>query len=239
MERFGDTKKMTNLIIDGNNIAFAVYSIIFRGEEPEESGIKDVKNLFDKMIYNFSTKFQTKDIYIAWDGQRGSYWRKSLISEYKATRKKHHPILKKVMTVCKQNMYYNIEIPYFEGDDVINGLSYVLADDKIVISSDKDFIQLVQKGKIKHLYNFLQKSFREIPEHDIIMEKAIVGDGSDNIKGIHGIGIKRFLKLLKNNFVDLTEDQKEIVQKNCIIIDLDKNPRFDEMIQIINDILKV
>jgi len=228
-----------NLLIDGNNLVNAAYCVIFKGDEPTEDKIKEVVNLFNRMIINLETKFSPCTSYIAWDGPRSSFWRKSLSPEYKATRGAKHPVLISTLAQCKINGYKNIMVPYAEGDDVIGVLSSVLKGDNIVVSSDKDFIQLLQKGRINQLYNFIQKTFREAPDHDIILEKAIVGDGSDNIKGIPGIGIKGFLKHNKNNFVNLTEEQKKIIERNCTIIDLDKNPNLIEITQCIIDILSL
>jgi len=227
-----------NLVIDGNNVVHAAYYAFFKNDEPSEDQLINVHSLFEKMLTNFSNKFSTNKIYIAWDGPRGSHWRKNLVHEYKATRSEKSSLLLEAISLCKKNSYQNFCIPYSEGDDTINALVQLLEGENIIVSSDKDFIQCVQRGYASKLYNFIQKSFREIPAYDIILEKAIIGDSSDNIKGLYGIGPKKFIKLLENNFKDLTEEQLQIIQNNCAIIDLNKNPNLDEIKKSIIDILK-
>jgi DNA polymerase-1 len=227
-----------NLVIDGNNVVNAAYYAFFKSDEPSKDKLPEVYLLFKKMLTNLSNKFSTNKIYIAWDGPRGSHWRKNLVQEYKATRSEKNSLLLEAISLCKENSYQNFCIPYSEGDDTINALVQLLKGENIIVSSDKDFIQCVQRGDASKLYNFIQKSFREIPTHDIILEKAVVGDSSDNIKGLYGIGPKKFIKLLENNFNGLTEEQLKTIQNNCTIIDLNKNPNLEEIKKRIIDILK-
>ncbi|NTW90714.1 MAG: hypothetical protein HGA35_02075 [Erysipelotrichaceae bacterium] len=228
---------MTNLILDGNNLVNAAFYVLVKDGQATESKLIEIQSLFKKMISNLGNQFNTTNIFLAWDGPRGSSRRKELLTEYKANRGERNPYLTQALALCKENNYKQFCIPYSEGDDTINALVQILDGDNIIVSSDKDFIQCVQRGYASKLYNFINKSFREIPEHDIILEKAIVGDTSDNIKGIHGIGPKKFLKLLENNFKELTQEQQDIIDKNCIIIDLNKNPKIDYIWKSIIDIL--
>jgi len=80
----------------------------------------------------------------------------------------------------------------YEADDliynVINNASRAV--EFTVVSTDTDFIQLLQKFPNVKLYNPVTKMFVEAPSYDYITWKALRGDGSDNIPGIPGIGDK-------------------------------------------------
>lgn len=80
----------------------------------------------------------------------------------------------------------------FEADDliynIINNASKAI--EFIVVSTDTDFIQLLQKFPNVKLYNPVSKSYVTAPEHDYVTWKALRGDGSDNIPGIPGVGDK-------------------------------------------------
>ena len=47
---------------------------------------------------------------------------------------------------------------------------------KIIISADKDFLQVIQEGLASKLFNQISKQYREIPEISSIIEKSICGD---------------------------------------------------------------
>jgi len=94
-----------------------------------------------------------------------------------------------------------VSIPFAEADDVISYLSLKNKEEfeNIIISNDRDYLQLIQEGiqvyrwKMKKLYT--EKDF--IEEHIIlpsnyIYKKILLGDTSDVIEGIKGIGKKTF-----------------------------------------------
>jgi len=157
-------------------------------------------------------------VVICWDGEGGSKQRKLLKKDYKAGRK---PIR---LNRAIRNMsdgeetdnkfwqqsrlvdYYN-QIPVIqfmfdatEADDIIAYVSKhkLLEDyDKIILSSDKDFFQLLDDKTV--LYRPVQKEIlnkKSIVEKfnihptNFAMARAIAGDKSDNIEGIPGVGLK-------------------------------------------------
>jgi len=83
--------------------------------------------------------------------------------------------------------------PDHECDDVLaNLIKYKHADDDCtVISTDTDFIQLLNQHTNVQLYNPIRKGFVSRPNYDYVVWKSLKGDGSDNIAGFHGIGTKR------------------------------------------------
>lgn len=92
----------------------------------------------------------------------------------------------------------------FEADDIIASIcSFYSGHDITIVSSDSDFIQLLESENIS-LWNPIKKSFVETWPVDYVEWKALVGDKSDNIPGIKGIGSKTALRMLQ---------EKEIFEK--------------------------
>ena len=161
-------------------------------------------------------------IVICWDGAGGSKKRKLMKKDYKAGRKPirlNRGIRNLTPEDEKENKfwqqtrlvdYYN-QIPVvqfmfdsIEADDII---AYVaqhesLKDhDKIILSSDKDFFQLLDDKTV--LYRPVQKEVLnkksiiekfEIHPNNFAMARAMEGDKSDNIEGLGGIGLKTVIK---------------------------------------------
>jgi len=185
-------------------------------------------------------------IIICWDGAGGSKKRKLIKKDYKAGRK---PIRlnrairnmsddeeadNKIWQQSRLVDYYN-QIPViqfmFESTEADDIIAYVaqhkfLQDyDKIILSSDKDFFQLLDNKTV--LYRPIQKEILnkknivdkfEIHPTNFAMARAMAGDKSDNIEGIPGVGLKTisrrfpFLKEEKTKtFSDvLTHCKKEL-----------------------------
>ena len=113
-----------------------------------------------------------------------------------------------------------ISIDNIEADDTIAYLATEVFRPKgsevIIMSDDKDFIQLVDEKTsvwrpVEKKY-YTPKEVVErfgIPSHNFIHYKVFMGDASDNIKGINGIGIKtmqsRFPVLLESKHITLDE----------------------------------
>jgi DNA polymerase-1 len=95
-----------------------------------------------------------------------------------------------------------ISIDKIEADDVIGYLTSVLLEEVVVMSADKDFLQLVSKkvsvySPIKKIYYTPTKVKEEfgLYPHNYINYKILLGDMSDNLPGVKGIGPKKLFKL--------------------------------------------
>lgn len=176
------------------------------------------------------------EIVIVWDGPGGSRKKKSIVENYKEGRKPiklnrnvnmltdDQETKNKVWQQLRLTEYLNnfpvIQLlePEVEADDLI---SLVAQEQKyrdwkkIIISSDKDFIQLCNESTI--LFRPIQNQIMtwktvvdefEIHPNNFAIARAMAGDKSDNIQGIQGIGLKSvskylpFLKEEKSFFVD-------------------------------------
>jgi DNA polymerase-1 len=122
-----------------------------------------------------------------------------------------------------------LEQPGHEADDMIASLAANTDGEVIIVSTDTDFLQLVNgrikvfryQGKKSALFSeaAVQEKYGVHPSR-FIEYKALVGDKTDNIMGIKGIGLKTAIKVL-NSQRTLTAEEQEIFQRNCDIIALD------------------
>lgn len=127
--------------------------------------------------------------------------------------------------------------PNFEGDDVVGAIACHMhsTDDVRIVSSDTDFIQLLQRHGSCTLYNPVSKSFRQTPEYDYVTWKALRGDAGDGIPGIPGIGDKRAEVMarseeLRNAFLQSNPEHMETYTRNVALIGLtDMSAQLEEI----------
>jgi DNA polymerase-1 len=177
-------------------------------------------NSIRKMVNDFNPE----EMIICWDGAGGSQKRRTVIKEYKEGRK---PIRKnyEVAGMDKQseneNKYWQQEIlmemlnemPIIqlmlertEADDIIAFVTKspkYFGWQKVIISSDKDFIQLLDEETV--LYRPIAKKAMNkksvieefgISPQNFAIARAMAGDKSDNLEGIKGAGLKTISKRL-------------------------------------------
>jgi len=178
---------------------------------------------FLKSVNYYAYKFKPQKIIVCWDGKGGSQRRKELIKDYKQNRKPLVPNRNydyelentdkdKVYQRIKLAQYlnclpiYQIIIDHIEADDIIAYIcTYYLGEKKVIVSSDKDYYQLLNDNTIiynprikeKKYFKTLNDCFEEykVYPYNFAILKAIAGDKSDNIKGIKGLGYKKIIKL--------------------------------------------
>lgn len=169
------------------------------------------------------------------DEGRGSLdWRRSIYPEYKANRKhdESYQIFKNHLKEVEELITYfpskTISVDGAEADDVMYALATYFADngeDVMIITGDRDIAQLINYSDKIKVYSPTLRMFRE-KQPNLILEKAIVGDPSDNIPGVPRIGIKTFEKALTDKTVWNAKilPNKDIVEKFVKIVDLSKAP---------------
>jgi len=148
-------------------------------------------------------KFNPKEVIFVLEGRGSRNRRKAIYPEYKAKRKTNLPISKEEfygqINDLEDYLYALgvsvVKINTYEADDVIAVLSRGNINNSIIVSTDGDYLQLINE-KIK-VYNPTKEilidlsNFREIvgvEPCDFLDFKIIVGDKSDNISGIKGVG---------------------------------------------------
>ena len=213
-------KKKRVLIIDQLNLFFRSYIVnptLSSNGYPIGGLVGVIKSL-----QKICRETKPDRIVICWDGEGGSTKRKLLKKDYKAGRKpiRHNREIHNLSeTAEKTNKRWQLErtVEYLnempvlqfmfngiEADDVIAYIcktNYLKGWEKIIVSSDKDFFQLVDDETI--LYRPIQKKIVSkktlieefnIHPNNFAMARAMVGDKSDNLEGVGGMGLKTVAK---------------------------------------------
>tara|TARA_R110002060_G_scaffold13150_3_gene18690 strand:- start:267 stop:1076 length:810 start_codon:yes stop_codon:yes gene_type:complete len=189
----------TLLILDGANLM----------QRARFSSRRNLKDSDNAIVYSFFRslrplveKFQPHKIILALEGR--PVRRLEMHEGYKATRVYDHsddyPVQRRVILELLGHLPVEVvRHPEREADDVIG--HYALDGDwdrRVVVSSDSDFIQLLNCDSRVELYNPISKKYREAPCDDYVGWKALVGDTCDNIEGFKGIGNKTAIKLIED-----------------------------------------
>ena len=222
------------LIIDGLNMFLRNY-IVNPALAPDGHPIGGCIG-FLKSLQKVCGMFSPDEIIIAWDGHSGSSKRKQMNKGYKEGRKpvrfnrrmvelnESEQKINKAEQYVKLVEYLNetptiqIVVDYVEADDIIAyavGHAKYRGWDKYIVSSDRDFFQLLGDGV--HLYRPIQKKLVDksslMDEHGIhpnnfALARAIAGDKSDNLPGIPRAG----LKTIKNRFPFMGNEEVQTVE---------------------------
>ncbi|HEX5632978.1 MAG TPA: 5'-3' exonuclease H3TH domain-containing protein, partial [Gemmatimonadales bacterium] len=159
--------------------------------------------------------------YVAWVNDAGNSFRDELYAEYKSTREKLDEEMQadfdRACERCDQLLHAmgirEVSVQGYEADDVIGTLAQKAADaglQAVIVSGDKDFHQLVGPhvallnpgrggpGAVEETWVDLSNASDRlgVPPHQVADFLAIVGDTSDNVPGVKGIGEKGAQKLL-------------------------------------------
>ena len=192
------------VLIDGNSV---IYRAFYNVPPLTANGVPTgVIHVFLSVLEKLKNNPNVDDIIIVFDA-KGKNRRHEMYSEYKATRLAmpedlivQQNILKEILPYTGYKIYV---VEGYEADDVINTLSKTLKNTVWIVTKDKDLHQLVN-DKVQ-IYDY-QKD--EVIDREKVYEKfglypesipdmlALMGDSSDNIPGIAGIGPKTAKTLL-------------------------------------------
>ncbi len=196
------------LLFDGTALAYRSFYAFFRNPLRNSKG-KNVSAVFGvlKTVKRINEIYNPDYIAFCFDS-RVKTKRKELYPDYKATRQKtpdelleQIPVISKIISALGFNF---IEVDGYEADDIISSIAKQNDKKTIVISSDKDIAQIVNKriniadpSKPEILLDEegIYKKYGVFP-NQIIDYLALVGDNSDNIPGIPGIGPKTASSLI-------------------------------------------
>ncbi len=202
------------IMIDGNNLMFrSYYATAYNGNFMNNSKGFPTNALFGfvNMIHKIINEENPEYVIVAFD--KGKTFRHKEYEDYKGGRvetpdelKKQFPVAKELLTAMGIKYY---EIDNYEADDIIGTFAKFCDDDPefigTIVSSDKDLLQLISNDvdikllKQKDYIRYNEKTFEEaygIKPINVIDLKALMGDSSDNIPGVKGVGEKTALKLL-------------------------------------------
>ena len=203
------------ILVDGNNLLFRSYfataytgNIMRNSKGFPTNGLYGLVNMLNKIIREEKPEYML----VAFD--KGKTFRHEKYLDYKGGRNETPDDLKRQFSVAKKLVPLMgikcFEIDNYEADDIIGTYSKMALIDPefetTIVSSDKDLLQLInEETEVKLLK---QKDYIRMNEETFIDTygikpirmidlKGLMGDASDNIPGVKGIGEKTALKLLQ------------------------------------------
>lgn len=243
------------VLFDLNHVA---YRCLFACQRDIKSvGWAYFKHAMYNTIFNMCQKFEAEEVILCVDSKEN--WRKKIYPEYKETRKEKREAQEDIdwsafFTAFTEFVaeikaffpFYVLQVKYMEADDIAGVLARVWqTKEKIVITSDGDYLQLLRYPKIK-VFDPIKNRFLACDDPLRHLKiKVLMGDKGDNIKAIKPkVGEKTAEKmvdkpeLLQELFNDTTvsyttkegkeitlgEEYKERYKNNMILIDLSRTP---------------
>jgi DNA polymerase-1 len=211
------------LLVDGNNL----FKIGFHGAKELFYDGNHIGGVFHfiNILRKFLEEHNHDKVIVMWDGESNSSARKLIYPQYKANRTQAgtDEIYESYLTQRGRIKQYleevfirQVEIDNNEADDLIAYYCQIAKDEQIIIfSGDKDLTQLISERVT--IYSPVSKQYYkngdmitlnkvEIPHYNVAVCKIFVGDKSDNIDGIQGLGEKTLVKLFP-----------EMLSKSCTI----------------------
>ena len=227
------------LLIDGLNLFFRNFAML-NMVNPNGVHIGGLGGFF-RSLGALIRQINPTQVYVVFDGAGSANNRKNLIPEYKSGRDlqritnweafddlddEHDAKVDQMVRIIqylKALPVKTVTIDKVEADDIIAYLSEIIPqspkDKAFIVSSDKDFIQLVSEKVI--VYRPIEKEYYteetvvekfSISPKNFILYKTLLGDNSDKIKGVKGLGQKGLFK----KFPELTE--KDLVWDDILDI---------------------
>ena len=229
------------LIIDGLNTFLRSFTMI-NHINPDGHHIGGLTGFLKSVGYAIKMLDPTKVI-IVFDGAGGSNAKRNLYPEYKANRNKSRMTNYSIFSSKdEENESINnqmarliqylqclpvsmIVVDGIEADDVIGYLvgkfeKFSATKEVTVLSADKDFLQLVSdkvqvysptKKKIYKPKDVLDEF--NVSSYNFVNYKILMGDNSDNLPGIDGLGPKKVIKMFPELASDTPTTLKEIIEK--------------------------
>ena len=205
----------TLYLIDGHALAYRMYFALTAGSTSQRW--QTSKGEPTAGIYGFARELlrileQEKPEYLAVAFDTGKTFRDKIFPEYKGTRAKMpedlRPQIERIRQLVDAFNIPRLEMEGYEADDVLGSVARIAADQGLgtkIITGDRDLLQLVNKRTAVYLAGDDQNY---VTDEDVIKKlgvrpdqvvdyKAIVGDKSDNIPGVPGVGEKTAISLLE------------------------------------------
>lgn len=253
----------TLYLIDGHALAYRMYFALTAGGG--SARWQTSKGEPTAGTYGFARELlrmieQEKPDYIAVAFDTGKTFRDELFPAYKGTREKMpddlSPQIGRIRQMVDAFNIPRLEMEGFEADDVLGSIARIAASQGLgvkIITGDRDLLQLVNERTAVYLAGDDQNYISDedvinklgVPPSQVVDYKALVGDKSDNIPGVAGIGEKTAISLLQkfgtldniyqnidqveNRWKSKLEQNKEnaILSYNLAQIKTDLNIKFD------------
>ena len=196
------------ILVDGSGYIFRAFYALPPMSREDGTPVNAVFG-FTSMLLKLSEDMEGENILVVFDAARTTF-RNEIYKEYKANRSEppeelvpQFDLIKKATTAIGLK---SLEVENYEADDIIATYVKIAKKENIetlVISSDKDLMQLIQDGvslydpmkNIKIGPEAVLEKFGVSPDK-VIDVQALAGDSSDNVPGVPGIGVKTASQLI-------------------------------------------
>ena len=231
------------ILVDMNQISLA--SIMMHLHMQKESDIDE--NMVRHMILNSLRMYRSRfvsefgELVLCYDSRH--YWRRDYFPEYKHSRRKGREkdsknwdnifgCLNKIKEEIKNNMPYKfLEVYGAEADDIIATLCSESSDEVMILSGDKDFIQLQKYPNVKQYSPITKKMINGFNADDYLKEHVLKGDSSDGVPNVLSpdnsfvdgirqkpLSKKKIAAMIEGKFPN--DEVKRNFQRNKTLIDL-------------------
>ena len=231
------------ILVDMNQISLA--SIMMHMHIQKESDIDEnmVRHMILSSLKMYRSRFVSEfgELVLCYDSRH--YWRRDYFPEYKHSRKKGREkdtknwdsifsCLNKIKEEIKNNMPYKfLEVYGAEADDIIAVLCSESSDEVMILSGDKDFIQLQKYPNVKQYSPITKKMINGVNPDDYLKEHVLKGDTSDGVPNVLSpdnsfvdgirqkpLSKKKIAAMVDGNFPN--DEIKRNFQRNKTLIDL-------------------
>ena len=245
------------IIIDMNQISLASLMMHLNMTKTKEPDENMVRHMILNSVRMYRTMFNEEygEVILTYDSKH--YWRRDFFPQYKSNRKKGREtddkdwdaifeVLNKIKSEIKENLPYKfLEVYGAEADDIIATICKYTQTEKdrsknekvIIISGDKDFIQLQKYMNVKQYSPILKKLVNGSNPETYIKEHILKGDTSDGVPNIlspdntftdglrqRPLGKKKIEAWLNMDISEFKDEVKRNYQRNEKLIDLSKIP---------------
>ena len=245
------------IIIDMNQISLASLMMHLNMTKTKEPDENMVRHMILNSVRMYRTMFHEEygEVILTYDSKH--YWRRDFFPQYKSNRKKGREadgkdwdtifeVLNKIKAEIKDNLPYKfLEVYGAEADDIIATICKNSQTEKdrsknekiIIISGDKDFIQLQKYLNVKQYSPILKKLVNGSNPETYIKEHILKGDTSDGVPNVlspdntftdglrqRPLGKKKIEVWLDMDISEFKDEVKRNYQRNEKLIDLSKIP---------------
>ena len=238
------------ILIDMNQIAVANLMMNLKMNNSKTIDESMVRHMILNSIrmYRMEHHDEYGEVVLTWDSKHS--WRRDYFPEYKASRRKGREesdldwddifgTLNKIRNEIKENFPYKyLEVFGAEADDIIGFLCEENRDEKImIISGDKDFIQLQKYPNVKQWSPITKKDVNGFNPTTYLKEHILRGDTSDGVPNVlspdntfvdglrqRPLSRKKIQSWLLGGGSDWSDEVRRNFQRNSTLIDLSRTP---------------
>ena len=239
------------ILVDMNQISLASMMMHLHMSKSKEIDENMVRHMILNSLRMYRTKFSSEfgELVLCYDSKH--YWRRDYFPEYKSGRRKTREksdhdwdaiflCLNKIRDELRDNLPYKfLEIYGAEADDIIGVLCSEYSDEIMIISGDKDFIQLQKYPNVKQYSPITKKSVNGENPGAYLKEHIFKGDTSDGVPNVLSpdntftdglrqkpLGKKKIASWMEHDFDDVApnDEVKRNYQRNRKLIDLTYTP---------------